>query len=102
MPVLLGGLGDYLADWEEDNYLGKNYRAVNDALRAMAHKREMYGFASAEGLTFNPDNLHFCAKALREFGIRYYQEFKKLEKPDKVFLEKPEADAAIKSAMELL
>ena len=68
----------------------------------IAKKHEMYGYVSAEGLTSNPDNLHFCAKALREFGIRYYQEFKKLERPDKVFFEKPEADAAIKSAMELL
>lgn len=102
VPVLVGGLGDYLADRAEDPYLGRNYRSVNRALQKMAEKHGMYGFVSAEGLTSNPDNLHFCAKSLREFGLRYYQEFKKLENPDKVFPEKPEADAAIKSAMELL
>lgn len=102
VPVLLGGLGDYLVNRTEAPYLGKNYRHVNHALQKIASKREMYGYVSAEGLTSNPDNLHFCAKSLREFGIRYYQEFKKLENPDKVFPEKPEADAAIKSAMELL
>lgn len=102
VPVLLGGLGDYLADRTEDPYLGRNYRAVNGALMQMAQKHEMYGFVSAEGLGSNPDRLHFCAKALREFGIRYYQEFKKLEKQDKVFPEKPEADAAITNSLELL
>lgn len=102
VPVLVGGLGDYLARREEDPYLGENYQAVNRALMAMAQKHEMYGYVSAEGLTSNPDHLHFSAKSLREFGLRYYAEFKKLEDPRKVFFEKPEADAAIKSAMELL
>ena len=102
VPVLMGGLGDYLADRTEDPYLGRNYRSVNNALKEMADKHKMYGFVSAQGLTSNPDNLHFNARSLREFGLRYYAEFKKLEDPNKVFSEKPEADAAIKNAMELL
>lgn len=102
VPVLVGGLGDYLSLRTEDPYLGKNYRSVNQALMAMAQKQERYGYVSAEGLTSNPDYLHFCAKSLREFGLRYYEVFKKLEDPNKVFSEKPEADAAIKSAIELL
>ena len=102
VPVLMGGLGDYLADRTEDPYLGRNYRSVNNALKEMADKHKMYGFVSAQGLTSNPDNLHFNARSLREFGLRYYVEFKKLEDPNKVFSEKPEADAAIKNAMELL
>ena len=102
VPVLVGGLGDYLAERIEDPYLGRNYRLVNNALKKIAQKQEKYGFVSAEGLTSNPDHLHFCARSLREFGLRYYREFKKLEDPNKVFVEKPEVDAAIKSAMELL
>ena len=37
------------------------------------------GFVSAKGLGANPDNLHFNSKSLREFGVRYYKEFEKLE-----------------------
>ena len=102
VPFLVGGLGDYLADREEDPYLGRNYQSVNHALQEIARKHELFGYVCAEGLTSNPDNLHFNAKSLREFGNRYYQEFKKLEKQDKVFPEKPEADAAIHNAFELL
>ena len=102
VPFLVGGLGDYLVNRTEDPYLGENYQHVNAALKNMAKKNEMIGFVSAEGLTSNPDNLHFSAASLREFGLRYYDKFKELEKKDKIFEEKPEADAAIRSAMELL
>lgn len=60
------------------------------------------GFVSAEGLEANPDNLHFCAKALSEFGLRYYEEFKKLEAPCKIFVDKPDMDDALRTEMELL
>ena len=102
VPFLLGGLGDYLTNRTEDPYLGRNYRYVNEALKNIVREREMFGFVSAKGLLPNPDNLHFCATALREFGVRYYEEFKKLEKKDKAFFEKAEADAAIRNALELL
>jgi len=102
VPFLVGGLGDYLVNRDEDPYLGRNYQHVNDALKSMAKKDEMMGFVSAEGLLSNPDYLHFSAAALREFGLRYYEKFKELEKKDKIFEEKAEADAAIRSAMELL
>lgn len=102
VPFLVGGLGDYLVNRAEDPYLGRNYQHVNDALKSMARKDEMMGFVSAEGLLSNPDYLHFSAVALREFGLRYYEKFKELERIDKVFEEKAEADAAIRSAMELL
>ncbi len=102
VPFLVGGLGDYLAERTEDPYLGKHYRDVNRALQAMVQKQELLGFVSAEGLASNPDRLHFSAGALREFGLRYYHEFRKLERTDKVFMKKPTADAAIQSELELL
>lgn len=102
VPFLVGGLGDYLINRVEDPYLGRNYQSVNGALQEIARKQEMFGFVSAEGLQSNPDNLHFSAKALREFGVRYYEQFKKLERKDKVFEEKLEADAAIVNAFESL
>ena len=62
----------------------------------------MTGFVSAEGLGANPDNLHFNAKALYEFGIRYFEEYQKLRRTDKIFTEKYDEDHAIRTAMELL
>lgn len=40
----------------------------------MADRNDYIGFVSAEGLTGNPDNMHFSA-ALREFGERYFRKF---------------------------
>ena len=62
----------------------------------------MVGFVSAKGLTSNPDNLHFNAVSLREFGLRYYEEFKKLERKDKIFIEKPSEDDALRTEIENL
>ena len=101
VPFLLGGLGDYLKENSFLDYL-KNYTYVNDALKKIASEKAMTGFVTAEGLESNPDKLHFSAKALREFGIRYYNEFIKLENKDKVFIEKPAEDEAVKSVFEHL
>jgi len=48
----------------------------------------MTGFVLAHGLGANPDNLHFSATALREFGVRYYKEFRKLEDKNKTVTDK--------------
>ena len=101
VPFLVGGLGDYLEFCElSDEY--KNYTYVNEALKKVAEKNKMTGFVSAEGLEPNPDKLHFSAKALRDFGVRYYNEFLKLEDKNKVFEEKPSFELAIKSGLEHL
>ena len=101
VPFLLGGLGDFLKDCTLDKSL-VNYQKVNGALERVAGDMEMTAFVSAEGLTSNPDNLHFNSKSLEEFGKRYYEEFKKLERKDKVFYEKSHPDKAIRTEMELL
>jgi len=101
VPFLYGGLGDYLEFCDRSPKF-KNYVHVNESLKSAAKKREMTGFVSAEGLGANPDNLHFSAKALREFGVRYYEEFKKLEDKNKVFEEKVSVDAAIRTEIENL
>ena len=104
VPFLVGGLGDYLKNYVKNplSSLKTNYVYVNEALQSMAEHLPMTGFVSAEGLTANEDNLHFNAASLREFGLRYYEEFKKLERKDKVFVEKSSQDAAIRSEFELL
>lgn len=98
VPFLVGGLGDFLVDY----YNNDNYLYVNNALRAYADENEMTGFVTAQGLGANPDNLHFSARALREFGLRYYNEFKKLEDKNKVFIEKSTPDHAIRNDIEHL
>jgi len=101
VPFLFGGLGDYLANCECAPEC-KKYEYINKQLKSAAAKLPMTGFVSAQGLGANPDNLHFNAQALREFGIRYYEEFLKLEDKSKVFYEKEDTLAASKTAMEAL
>ena len=101
VPILIGGLGDFLADCPHDKSL-VNYGRINAALENIAATREMTGFVSAVGLGANPDNLHFNAASLREFGERYYEVFLTLEDKDRVYPEKSDADAAIRTSMELL
>lgn len=98
VPFLVGGLGDFLLDY----YKKENYIYVNKALKQYADENKMTGFVSAKGLKSNPDNLHFSAEALREFGVRYYDEFKKLEDKNKVFIEKTTADSGIQNDIEHL
>lgn len=101
VPFLVGGLGDFLKDCDRsDKFV--NYIHINNALKEYADENEMTGFVSAEGLGANPDNLHFSAAALREFGVRYYNEFLKLEDKDKVFEEKSTVDQAIRNDIENL
>ncbi len=101
VPFLLGGLGDYL-QLNEASKDYKNYIYVNEALRKIADKHTMTAFVSAKGLGSNPDYLHFSAQALREFGVRYYEDFLKIEDKNKVFEEKSTPDQAIRNDIEHL
>ena len=87
MPLLLGGLGDYLQDNESPCF--ENYVHVNRALEQMAEKLPNAGFVSAAGLDSNADKLHFNSKSLREFGLRYYEAYKKLAKAETGAIEAP-------------
>lgn len=102
VPFLLGGLGDYLRNYEKSPCAQKNYVHINDALQRVAEKMPMTGFVPAHGLGANPDNLHFSAAALREFGVRYYDEFVKIEDKNKVFVQRTTFDNAIKTEIEHL
>lgn len=101
VPFLVGGLGDFLPRCTLSSDL-VNYRHINAALLKIAASEKMIGFVPAEGLAANPDNLHFSAAGLHEFGLRYYEVFKTLERKDKIFPEKPDPDDAVRSPMELL
>ena len=98
LPVVVGGLGDFLADCTLDANL-KNYGFVNKELEEFAAENHNVAFASAEGLGANPDNLHFNAAALDQFGLRYYEAFKTVE--TKTEAEVKDVDTK-RSEMELL
>ena len=101
VPFIVGGLGDFVYNFyapERHPYID----IVNNTLQNLPNKYKMIGFASAEGLKSNPDNLHFSAPALREFGLRYYEVFKMLENKNKVFEEKPDELGAIRNEIEYL
>ena len=75
VPIILGGLGDFLAERDDPGNQLWNYKMVNAALSEMANSLPRCRFVSAEGLSSNPDLLHFSAVALREFGLRYFDAF---------------------------
>lgn len=80
VPIILGGLGDFLAACPLDKTL-KNYVHINTALKALADNNPRIGFASATGLTANPDSLHFNSASLYELGLRYFQTYEAVKKP---------------------
>lgn len=96
VPFLVGGLGSFLANFDDN---GKNYPFINSELREMEKENDYIGYVSADGLTANPDNLHFNAKSLREFGIRYFEKFKEM---NKIITKNSEKFDAKLSAIELL
>jgi hypothetical protein len=101
VPFIVGGLGDYLVKYPAPN-LGQWYGAVNAQLMRYAESDARVAYASAEGLTPNPDNLHFNHRSLMEFGLRYYAAFRTVEKTETPAEEKPVTEDLTRSAMELL
>lgn len=78
VPILLGGLGDYLTDCPRPEWGFSNYSAINGALQSVAQAMDNVGFVPAAGLTSNPDRLHFNAASLHEFGQRYFAAYESL------------------------
>lgn len=76
-PFIVGGIGDFIADYKDGTY--SEYERINEALEALTSDGRI-GFASAKGLGCKPDHLHFNANACREFGLRYFEQFKRLYK----------------------
>lgn len=100
VPFILGELGDFLAEHEAE-FL-HDYPAINQIIRAMAEETARIGVVSAKGLDSNPDKLHFSAKALHEFGLRYFEVFDRLRDENKVFTEKPSEDDLLRTELEQL
>lgn len=75
VPFIIGQLGQFAAvPWNEPT------RAVDAAHRRVAESVPFAAFVRSDGLASNPDNIHFSAAALREFGRRYAEAFHALER----------------------
>ena len=75
VPIITGGIGDYIIDCRDGEF--KEYTAVNAALQKMARENKGISFVPATGLRDKGDKLHFSSASLREFGLRYFEAFKK-------------------------
>ena len=101
LPIVVGGLGDFLSEYPADSSL-VNYIYVNNELKRFADKTHRVAFATAEGLTSNPDKLHFDHNSLMEFGLRYYSAFETVEDKNRVFDDESKVICKEKTQMELL
>lgn len=80
IPILVGGLGDYLAESDDADWQLQNYPKINDALKAVSESMEQVAYVPAEGLTCNPDYLHFDSQSLYQLGLRYFAAFEAMAK----------------------
>ena len=78
IPVIVGELATNYA-----RVSNANAKIINEQYREIASQLNGIKVVSAENLELKADGLHFNLNSLREFGIRYYNEFKKfIEKED--------------------
>lgn len=101
VPFVVGALGDFLADCELSQDL-KNYPFINEALQAAVKEMPGMAYVSAQGLTSNPDKLHFNARSLYEFGLRYFEAYEKIAENRPVFSKTPTENIEEQSFMEAL
>ncbi len=74
IPLLIGGLGDYLPDCAAHDYYS-NAPRLTEHLKHFAVTHENCYFVTAAKLSCNPDMLHFNARSQRIFGFRYFIAF---------------------------
>jgi hypothetical protein len=67
VPFLVGQLGQFLGGGQWDEWT----RQVDRAQQDVAQTVPVCAFVLSHGLSSKPDNLHFDARSLREFGKRY-------------------------------
>ncbi len=79
VQVIIGQLGPYRKNADTEGS-----KTVDAALQAVAKEDGNAAFVSADGLTSNPDFVHFDAKSQREFGKRYAEAYLKLLESKKV------------------
>ena len=79
IPVLIDGLGDFLADCTQGNQEeDRTYYLLNEVFEEIAANDPNIGFVSAVGLGANDDNIHFNSDALYTFGLRYFDVYEQM------------------------
>jgi hypothetical protein len=78
IPLIIGGLGDYLGNGMFGEYF-QEYPLVNQELRRFSNTQENCYFVTASGLQANPDGIHMNAVSQRIFGLRYFEAFDNLQ-----------------------
>jgi hypothetical protein len=74
IPLIIGGLGDFLTQGIYGEYF-ESYTIVNQELEKFAENNENCYFVTASGLNANPDGIHIDANSQRIFGVRYFESF---------------------------
>ncbi len=75
VPVILGELPQQMGSvWKTEG----RERELNAVLRQLAREVPNCAIASSEGLTMKPDGAHFDSPACREFGKRYFEQYRAL------------------------
>lgn len=78
IPVIIGGIGDYLGSGFLGMYFPE-YSEVNQKLLEFSNNHKNCYFVTASGLTPNPDGIHLNAVSQRIFGLRYFEAYDKLQ-----------------------
>ncbi|WP_054940985.1 sialate O-acetylesterase [Paenibacillus ihuae] len=76
VPLIIGGLGDFLGKTGFGQH-ATEYRQVNEHLQHFAKEQQNCFFVTAADLTANPDGIHLDAVSQRKFGYRYFEAFSK-------------------------
>ncbi len=95
IPFIMGELGK----WERTNGLVDYYKRVNEIIKKVVSTTPNASLVSSDNLNCNEDKLHINAKSLREFGARYFEAFSQIEDKNKVYLDKPREDGAVRDAI---
>lgn len=74
IPLIIGGLGDFLTSGIYGTAFS-SYPMVNAQLLEFAKEQPHSYFVTSAGLGANSDNIHFNAASLRVFGVRYAEAF---------------------------
>ncbi|CAH1193250.1 hypothetical protein PAECIP111892_01174 [Paenibacillus auburnensis] len=76
VPLIIGGLGDFLGKTGFGQH-ATEYQQVNEQLQHFANEQQNCYFVTAADLTANPDGIHLDAVSQRKFGFRYFEAFSK-------------------------
>ncbi len=76
LPFIMGELSDAIsAEWVDSSDIAR----INGVIHEVAASLPFCAVASANGLLLKPDGLHFDSPSLREFGKRYFHEYKRIK-----------------------